>query len=181
MKSLVKYIVSIALLIALFLGVSAAMPTSASAKTYTNPKTLRRHDWYSNHEDVAGKWRFWKVHFAKHSVYEYSKTNRNGKWHRSHIKASRYFVRKANHKHWYTYGFRGSDTAFMSSVRTMSIKNTGAGADSKTHWTMVSFDMSNNKGGFKKGAPYKCWEYFTKMKYVSSNYEFYHEVNHFIN
>lgn len=155
-----------------------ANPSSASAKTYTNPTSLQKHNWYSYHEDEYGTWRYYKLHFAAHSVYEFTKTSRSGKWTENKIPANRYFFKSANKAHWYNYGATNVDNLMTRSIKMA--KATKTGTDGKTHLVLYSFDRSNNKGGINLTGPYKTWTYFTSAKYVSNTYEYYQTVNYLV-
>jgi len=164
MKKLFYATLTLSALLTGLIAVAPSTPASAKTKLYTNSKTLRHHKyWYSYQNAYSGKWRYQRLHFAKHSVYIATKTTRNGKWHQSHIAASRYYLR--HHNGWYSFGTRNSDNVYH-------VKPSWRYLNNHKHWTLGEFDSSNDAGGYGT-SPYTVWTYTTYLTGTG----WYHTVN----
>lgn len=167
-----KHLKNLILLVAsagLFASITPTMTANAKTKYYTNPYTLRHHKyWYSYQQDYNGNWNYSRLHFAKHSVFFATKTNRKGNWHHSHIRAKYYFVRK--HNGWYTFGTRNSDDVYH-------VKPSWRYMNNHKHWTLGEFNPSNNDGGYQINPPYTVWSYTTFM----TKDGWYYTLNHLPN
>lgn len=154
------------LLLGLGVGLQSNQQVSAKTKYYTNPATLRRHNWYAHTNMYNGNWRYERLHFAKHSVYIAGKTSKSGKWHNSHIPAKYYFFQKKGG--WYRFGTRESDD-----VMTIQ-KPTYRYLDGHKKWTLGMFDPSNDNGGYQTSSPYNVWDYTIRLSDAEG---WYHTVN----
>ncbi|MEE8825047.1 hypothetical protein LASUN_06430 [Lentilactobacillus sunkii] len=145
--------------------ISAA--TNSYAETSTNPRVLRAHNWYSTHTGPFGGEYYYKIHFTKHSVYEYHRKTGSHQWCSQHYSGNEYFIRPANVKGAYTFGSVKKNNPFYAETvrpRYFTLSN------HKKYWGLEYFDHSNNHGGLDTKAPYRTWCYFTKMKYVTGDW-----------
>jgi len=153
----------------LLAGAILATPTTASAhKLYTNPRALRHHQyWYSCQQNVDGQWGYSRLHFTKHGLHTAYKKNRNGKWHHYNYAPKSYVLQK--HHGWYRFGQYGSDELYMYEAK-MSWLN----LDGHRHWTLSTFDFSDNSGHVRNHAPYTMWIYTTYL----NDEGWYYDLNH---
>lgn len=151
------------------IGVISSQSTqkiSAKTKYYTNPSSLRRHNWYGHTNMYTGKWQYNRIHFAKHSVYWATKTSKSGKWHNYHTAAKFYYIKK--HGNWYEFGTRESDD--VSIIQKPNYRY----IDGHKKLVIGLFDPSNDRGGYQTHAPYTVWDFTTKLTDAQN---WYHTTN----
>lgn len=166
-KILILLGTSIALIFGIGWQQSTAHAFSYKAR-YTNPQSLRSHKyWYGYSNSYTGKWGYERIHFAKHSVYFAEKTYKSGHWKKSHITEKAYFIQRLKSHGWYSFGTRASDDVNLVKINHRYLGHS-------KHVVLSVFDPSNDNGGYKTHAPFRVWDYTTRLKWAKG---WYYKIN----